>query len=319
MITPSVTVVMPVFNQACYVRAAIDSILNQTVSKFEFLIVDDGSTDGTSHVLHAVTDSRIRVIRIPHSGFLTALRTGVEAASGDLVARMDSDDLCHPKRLERQIAFLEAHPECVFVTTYYGLVTPRGYFLAPKQSFDWKYVTAADITQGNGLFCDPGTIFHRRQAVSAGLYDSEFENEKPLWYKLLRYGQGAVLGASLYYARWLVSSHSRDESGLRRRRQVHRLIRLKYDPEGATKIPAKARKPQNEPLGISVARRAIGLYLLAGDKASAREVAIKAWKRFPNHASSWAFLLRGLTGRSALRFWSSPQAHPVYQRTPSPW
>lgn len=310
---------MPVFNQACYVRAAIDSILNQTFSKFELLIVDDGSTDGTSDVLQAVTDTRIRVIRIPHGGFLTALRTGVEAVRGDLIARMDSDDLCHPKRLEQQVAFLEAHPECVFVTTYYGLVTPRGYFLAPRQSFDWKYVSAADITHSNGLFCDAATVFYRHQAVSAGLYDSEFENEKPLWYKLLRHGQGAVLGASLYYARWLVSSHSRDESGLRRRRQVHRLIRLKYDPEGAAKMSARARESRNEPLAISVARRAIGLYLLAGDKASAREVAIKAWRRFPNYASSWAFLLRGLTGRSALRFWSSPQPHPVYQRTASPW
>src|SRR5205814_1540765 len=85
-------------------------------------------------------------------------RAGIDRARGEWIARMDADDLCGPDRLACQMAFLEAHPECAFVGTTYGIITPNGKRLVPKQRFDWKYLRPLDITAGTELFADPSAV-----------------------------------------------------------------------------------------------------------------------------------------------------------------
>ena len=111
---PRISVMMPVFNGERFIAEAIDSILEQTYRDFELLIVDDGSTDGTPAIIHdyAKGDARIRIIQLPENGGLFAARNiGVAEARGELITGMDSDDVCSPQRFEKQVAFLEAHPE----------------------------------------------------------------------------------------------------------------------------------------------------------------------------------------------------------------
>ena len=110
-----VSVVIPVHNAARYLTAAINSILNQTYRDLEVVTVDDGSTDSSGAILaHCATrDSRIRVITRNNTGIVGALNDGIAAAHGDLIARMDADDISLPRRLERQVAYLTDHPECV--------------------------------------------------------------------------------------------------------------------------------------------------------------------------------------------------------------
>jgi glycosyltransferase involved in cell wall biosynthesis len=111
MDNPVVSVVMPVYNGESYLSEAIDSVLNQTFRNFELLIIDDGSTDRTSEIVNSYQDARVRYDRNEHNrGIVYTLNKGIELARGTYVARMDSDDICFPGRLERQIAFMERHP-----------------------------------------------------------------------------------------------------------------------------------------------------------------------------------------------------------------
>lgn len=109
---PKVTVAMPVYNDAAYVREAIDSILVQTLRDFELLIIDDGSTDATPDIISTYSDKRIRIIRFEQNkGRPFACNAALDAAQGEYFAWMDGDDISLPNRLEQQVAFLDAHPQ----------------------------------------------------------------------------------------------------------------------------------------------------------------------------------------------------------------
>lgn len=108
---PKATVLMPVYNAAPYLREAVNSILNQSFRDFEFLIFDDGSTDGSREILGAYDDPRIRLFCYPeNTGYVRHLNRGIELARGEYLFRMDADDIALPQRLERQVAFLDANP-----------------------------------------------------------------------------------------------------------------------------------------------------------------------------------------------------------------
>src|SRR5258708_11050635 len=137
-----ISAVMGVYNGASTLAGTLDSIVAQTHRHFECLVVDDGSTDETPHILaeYAARDSRIRVITQPNAGLTRALIAGCAAASGQYIARHDAGDLSDPRRFELQVHALDADPELVFVscwTEYAGpdlerLYTARGAGLAIK-------------------------------------------------------------------------------------------------------------------------------------------------------------------------------------------
>ncbi len=115
---PQVSVLVPVYNVERYLEAAIQSIQAQTLGDIEIIAVDDGSTDGSLQVLKRLeaTDPRIRVLKMEsNSGIVKALNRGLSACRASYIARMDGDDLALPERLERQLAFLQAHPEVALV------------------------------------------------------------------------------------------------------------------------------------------------------------------------------------------------------------
>jgi len=109
MPNPCVSVVMPIYNAGRFLDPAIRSIRAQTLTDFEFILVDDGSTDEVDHILsaHTAADPRLSVLRLPHGGIATALNHGVVRAQANLVAIMNADDEALPERLERQVAVME--------------------------------------------------------------------------------------------------------------------------------------------------------------------------------------------------------------------
>ena len=109
---PRVSVVMPAFNAERYLAEAIESILGQTFGDFEFIIINDGSTDGTAEILESwrAADPRIRVRTQDNLGVATSMNVGCELARGDYIARMDADDISLPERLGKQVEFLDKHP-----------------------------------------------------------------------------------------------------------------------------------------------------------------------------------------------------------------
>jgi glycosyltransferase involved in cell wall biosynthesis len=136
---PKITVLMPVYNEkAAYLNQAIESILAQTQKDFELLIVDDGSTDRECLKTldqYARKDPRIRLVRNQKNIRLTkTLNIGLSLAKGEFVARLDSDDFSQPKRLEEQLKFMDANPDCVLCGSWAHLVDEKDKIVGEKKS-----------------------------------------------------------------------------------------------------------------------------------------------------------------------------------------
>jgi glycosyltransferase involved in cell wall biosynthesis len=131
---PTVSVVMPVFNGAEFLDEAVFSILDQTFRDFEFIIIDDGSTDETASILqkYAEVDRRVKVFPQTNEGMIPALNRGCRLARGQYIARMDADDISLPHRLERQVEFLEGHPDIGIVGTWASRIDENGSIIG-----DW--------------------------------------------------------------------------------------------------------------------------------------------------------------------------------------
>ena len=117
MAKPSITVLMPVYNAERFLAEAIESVLQQTFTQFEFLIIDDGSTDSSPEIVRSYSDPRIRFLQNEQNlGITATLNKGIELAQADLIARMDADDICYPDRLQKQMEFVAAHPDGALFT-----------------------------------------------------------------------------------------------------------------------------------------------------------------------------------------------------------
>lgn len=136
MSRPKVSVMMTVYNGESYLWAAVNSILAQDFREFEFLIIDDGSSDGSAGLIESVVDPRIRLIRAPHRGLVSALNLGLSEAQGCYVARMDADDIARPDRLAVQVKYLDANPETGLVCSNVRLIDAEGRVIG-TQSGAW--------------------------------------------------------------------------------------------------------------------------------------------------------------------------------------
>src|SRR5258706_6371791 len=123
---PRVSILIPAYNAQRYIVEAVESMLAQTYGNFECIVVDDGSTDRTAPLLSELQrrDSRVRPLRVPHGGIVDALNAGADAARGDLIARMDADDVALPDRLDTQVRYMDAHPDVVALGSKVLLVDP---------------------------------------------------------------------------------------------------------------------------------------------------------------------------------------------------
>jgi glycosyltransferase involved in cell wall biosynthesis len=184
-----VTVVLPVRNEERRVAKAIESIVAQTLRDWQLVVVDDGSTDGTTSVLESLADDRIDVIRIAPSGVSHALNRGIAAASAPLIARQDADDVSLPTRLERQVAFLGARPEVAVVGSAWIEVDATGRSVRPRASFVAGRVDQA-LPRFNPL-THTTVMFRRNVVLTAGGYDEDmrFAQDYDLWLRLARMGE----------------------------------------------------------------------------------------------------------------------------------
>ena len=134
MSMPKVTVLMPVFNGERYLQEAIASILGQTFTDFELLIIDDGSTDKSTGIIKSFTDKRIQLVKnVQNIGLIKTLNKGIDLANGEYIARMDCDDISLSQRLEKQVNFLNRHPETSVVACHIVQINSDG-----KESGSWQ-------------------------------------------------------------------------------------------------------------------------------------------------------------------------------------
>ena len=180
---PRVTVLLCAHNAETTVRAAVESVLAQTFRDFELLLVDDGSTDGTRAVLESFTDPRVRLHLLPENiGLTRALNAGLPLACGALIARLDADDTALPERLERQVAFLDTHPEVGVVGSAYEMRPPGRpaiLFREPVSETAMRFGLLFDNTLAHP------TVLIRREFLARG-YDPDcrYAQEYALWASL---------------------------------------------------------------------------------------------------------------------------------------
>ncbi|MFA5393583.1 MAG: glycosyltransferase family 2 protein [Candidatus Ratteibacteria bacterium] len=160
---PRVTVLMPVYNSEKYLREAIDSILGQTYRDYEFIIINDGSTDGSVKIIQSYIDKRIKLINNGKNIGISATRNkGLELAVGEYTIVMDSDDISLPARIEKQVRFMDNHPEIGVSGTWVKFLDTSHH---PWKSIVCKYPTKPrDIKARslfNSIFAHPSVIIRR--------------------------------------------------------------------------------------------------------------------------------------------------------------
>ena len=211
---PRISVVMAVYNGAPYLEAAINSILQQTYANFEFIIVNDASTDNTSEILKKYDDCRLRVLTNPENlGLTKSLNRGINAARGQYIARMDADDLSLPHRLEKQLEFLENHPEYALVGSSYYQIDETGSIKSLIQVLTDHCELRTGLWQQNWF--GHGTVMMRQAAVvQAGGYDEKFTyaQDYDLWLRLADNHRLANLAEPLYCWRAIASCISLEKT-----------------------------------------------------------------------------------------------------------
>jgi glycosyltransferase involved in cell wall biosynthesis len=240
---PQISVVMPVYNGAQFLATALDSILSQTFTDFECLVINDGSTDDTGEILahYQQRDVRIRVLQQPQNlGLVAALNRGCLEARGVYIARMDADDVSLPTRFARQVAYLEHHPEVDLCGTWIRYINEQGN----ETGHVWHPPTNAAVLAWalhfGSTVAHPSWLMRRRLPIEIGYYrslqfeDYNFEDYDFLLRMSLKAKLGNVPEELLLYRYWSQSKTNR---------------------EGQAKIPDPAVSLQealNEHYGISI-------------------------------------------------------------------
>lgn len=179
---PLISVLMPVYNCEEYVQAAIDSILGQTFRDFEFIIIDDGSKDRTADIVKAAAarDDRIKVISRENRGIVPSLNEALAVAAGDLIARMDGDDISLPDRFQRQVDYLRAHPDCGLVGTQIMFMDPDGRPIAPMPNPLDHAGIVQTMLDGSESVSHPTVIFRRAVAQSINGYSDRYKHAEDI-------------------------------------------------------------------------------------------------------------------------------------------
>lgn len=173
-----VSIIMPVYNGALYIRESIESILSQTYSNFEFIIINDGSSDNTLEIIHSYADSRIILIDQKNTGTSQAMNVGIRIAKGQYVARMDHDDIAMPERIAMQVQFLMKNPN-------YGVVGSSAYKIDACGNITGSIICPTTDEEikvkllRNTPFVHSSVMFSVKVFSDVGLYSNDFSRQPP--------------------------------------------------------------------------------------------------------------------------------------------
>ncbi|HUG15035.1 MAG TPA: glycosyltransferase, partial [Thermomicrobiales bacterium] len=204
-----ISVVLPAYNAERFAAEAIDSVLAQTHTDFELILIDDGSTDSTLDILrsYAARDCRIKVLAHENLGVARAMNQAMSVAQSNWIARMDADDIMEPRRLERQVAFVAEHPDLAVTSCLVTYIDAGGRTLgrsAPEFTSDEEVRKTRDAGTPIG-FHHPGVLMRRDVVVGIGGYRSEFVSaqDMDLWNRIADAG-GRILVQPEYLLRYRI-------------------------------------------------------------------------------------------------------------------
>lgn len=248
---PKLSVLLPVHNETRFVAAAVTSVLSQSFDDLELIVVDDGSDDGSGDEVRRVADARVRLVtrEQPSGDLAVALRAGLEVARGELVARMDADDISYPGRLERQIRELDGRPELVLVGTWADVLDREGNHVMvsrpPTDPIDVRFVLHYRCP-----FHHPSVMFRRAAVEAAGGYRPgyRYAEDFDLWRRLVRIGSAVNVPEVLLGQRF----HASSSSGRNAEAQAEQSDRI-----GSENLERILRRPVPGPV-VRVLREQVG-------------------------------------------------------------
>jgi glycosyltransferase involved in cell wall biosynthesis len=287
---PIVSVVTAAYNVEAYAAEAVESILGQSFRDFEFLIIDDGSTDGTLAVLrrYAEQDSRIRLWSRQNLGIVASANELIDRARGEFIARIDADDVAMPDRLECQVNHLRDHPQCLAVGSQALLIDPEGDPLCT-----WFTSQAR-----GGLICHGTSMIRRHALIEVGKYNPRFPlaSDLDLFLRLAEHGRLDNIPKTLLKYRMHLGSVSHREP--RRQMDLAREIMLEALRRrnlAETDLRVETRDASRTPCPLE---RKWGWWALSsGHVRTARKHAWRAFRSEPFSIESMRLLYCALRGR----------------------
>jgi glycosyltransferase involved in cell wall biosynthesis len=252
---PDISVVMGIFNDVDRLRETMESILSQEGVSLEFIVVNDGSTDGSDVILgdYARRDTRVRIVHQDNQGLTRALITGCQTARGKYIARQDAGDVSLPNRLRLQKAVLDQHEDCVFVSGWTTMIGPKDEYLfmlegkgRASSPIQILYKREDRWVAIDGPTHHGSVMFRRDAYVKAGGYRAAFyyAQDCDLWYRLATLGTFTMAEQCVYRGRITptsISASSRDRQ-VAYARLSHEAIALRLAGRSDAAVVEKAER-----------------------------------------------------------------------------
>ena len=297
---PRISVLMPVYNGEIYLAEAIVSVLAQPETRFEFVIVDDGSTDRSRPLLHAYAkqDPRIRLFLRDHEGLVPALNFGIREARAPFLARMDADDIALPERFARQLAALEADPEIGALGSHVETIDAAG---RPIRAFtppaDHEALDAHHIARGTPWLWHPSVVMRTDLLREIGGYSSDYPytEDFDLWLRIAEKARLAVLPEVLLKYRLHLASVSVTKRATQQD-SARRALAAAYRRRGLPETDRPAME-SDAPTEVAVMRKWAAWSMRAGHADTARHYAWKSFLKSPFAPGAVGLLFWVLTGR----------------------
>ncbi|MFQ5591065.1 MAG: glycosyltransferase family 2 protein [Phycisphaerae bacterium] len=299
MHTPVISVHMPVYNAERYLAEAVESILAQTFPDFEFIIIDDGSTDGSPEILrrYADEDQRIRLVSRSNAGVAEARNEALRLARGEYFAVMDADDISLPQRFAEQVAYLRNSSDCIAVGSRVLLIDPDGIPIR-----EWPYSASHEEIDGAhmegkaGAVIHPSAMIRREPMLEAGGYWLRSAEDYDLFLRLAERGRLANLPQLLLKYR----QHLKSFGYAQRNRQSEdaRLALQQAQRRRGITVSGSTAGPDMRYASESDHHRKWAWWALgAGNVATARKHAWTAVRKSPFSLKSWHVAVCAARGR----------------------
>ena len=206
--SPVVSVILPAYNSSQTILDAIESINQQTFTDWELLVIDDASEDNTVEIIKQLKSEKVRIITLPKNmGYPSAMNIGIKASKGRFIARMDSDDICSPIRLQTQLDTLRLFPQVSFCGLVYFEITPGGKAFIKKDISDQQYIfeTWDVLMSYRKYFADPSVMVEKSRILAVGGYRTfqRMTMDVDLWFRLMEhYGPCITVTQPMYGKRF---------------------------------------------------------------------------------------------------------------------
>lgn len=297
---PYVSVLMPVYNAGNYLISSITSILSQTFTDFEFIIINDGSTDSSGTLLHdfQAKDSRIKVISRENRGLISTLNEGLSHAKGQYIARMDADDIALPERFSKQVFFLDNHPDYVALGTRVLLIDPHNLPICPfSTQTRHDEIDREHLAGKGGAICHPALMVRRCALEQVGGYRETMKHAEDLdlFLRLAEVGKLANLPETLMHYRMHPQSIGHQKR-TEQRESAERAVAEACQRRGLEMPDQPKNRHERQATAGDLYRKWAWWALKAGHIETARKHAWLAFRSNPMSAPTWKVLACAVRG-----------------------